>query len=143
MMLTDRGYLASCPVVFPEQTAFKRLTAAEPRFIELDLNEMDVDIQTLYNLHHDTFFVVPNLITPCKILDKPASLLYQTTLTPAQITARVEALHPDVRFQNTKSRNISCMQVTEHSTISSRLLCFLSCKPYLLSCLPFMAIPNV
>jgi hypothetical protein len=78
--------------------AFKRLTAAEPRFIELDLNEMDVDIQTLYNLHHDTFFImVPNLITLCKILDKPASLLYQTMLTPAQITARVEALHPGVR----------------------------------------------
>jgi hypothetical protein len=87
--------------------AFKRLTAAEPRFIELDLNEMDVDIQTLYNLHHDTFFImVPNLITLCKILDKPASLLYQTTLTPGQVMARVEALYPGVR--------VTRCETTEH-----------------------------
>jgi hypothetical protein len=114
------SFLPHLAVVFPEQSAFNlnRLTTAVPRFIEVHLDpyQIDVDISSLYDLHpHDTFFMVLDLITPCKLLGKlddsassfPASLLYQTTLRPAQITARVQALHPDVRVT-------SCEEITDH-----------------------------
>lgn len=117
------SFLPHLAVVLPEQSTFNRLTTAGPRFIEvhLDSDEMDVDIASLYDLHpHDTFFMVLDLITPCKILDKPASLLYQTTPKPAQITARVQALHPDIRVTRCEITDHQLRDVTGHAILSSR-----------------------
>jgi hypothetical protein len=127
------SFLPHLAVVFPEQSAFNfnRLTTAVLRFIEvhLDSDQIDVDIPSLYDLHpHDTFFMVLDLITPCKLLGKldysassfSASLLYQTTLKPAQITARVQALHPDVRMTRCEITDHQLRDVTGHAILSSR-----------------------